>query len=367
MEPYQSNEVADAFCDTGLTYTQVDDKTVISLTAEFDMPRYLVKYENLVKRVLKSQELNYSLGFNKRLKTSTLKSSRLGADIILGFSFDISSFKNHYPIHQFNPYIDLYFRLGVERSLFSMPFFIKGMPEKELVRLVDILNEFIEAIRIEGNSKQFKLMLNDFKRSSNKNYRELLLYIKQLFKKHSRLLVLRIDFGYKKELFSPNATETPVSYDEFRKHRELLFRHLSSELPNKCMVGYAWKMEYGLDKSYHIHAMLFLDGSKVREDVTIARIIGEHWNADITEGKGLYYNCNAFKGNYKSCGIGMINYHETASYEGLRKAALYMTKPDYYIRVLMPENGRSFGKGIMPEENTSTKGRPRSKLSAITD
>lgn len=365
MEKNKLGEIEEAFSDTGAVYAHDNQKTVAVLTRAVDMLGDLIRCERLVKRILDSKNLNYSIGFNKRLNRNFIKNSKLGEDIVFGLRVDVDGIKDQYPMHRFNPYVDLFFRVGAEKGLFGVSTLRGFVSQDDMVKQVDLLNGFVDAVRLEGKNKEFKVLINNFKRSSNKNYAELILYIRRLFSLHSRLLVLRVDFGYKKQPCWPNATETPVNYEAFRMHREMLFRYISAELPNKCLVGYAWKMEYGLDKSYHIHAMVFLDGSKVREDVTIARIIGEHWSSAITEGKGLYYNCNAYKGNYKSCGIGTVHYDDAESYEGLRKAALYMTKPDYYIQVVTPGKGRAFGKGIMPAEKVKMDGRPRSRVNAI--
>jgi hypothetical protein len=88
-------------------------------------------------------------------------------------------------------------------------------------------------------------------------------------------------------------------------------------------------------------------------------MLGEHWKV-ITEGKGIYYNCNAHKSNYRQCGIGMINYHDNTLREGLEKAALYLTKTDYYIQMLMADKGRSFGKSSLPKSSAKA-GKPRKK------
>ena len=44
-------------------------------------------------------------------------------------------------------------------------------------------------------------------------------------------------------------------------------------------------------------------------------------------------------------GTVMINYDDAELLEWLEKAAEYITKPDYYMRLATPDNGRTFGKG----------------------
>jgi hypothetical protein len=126
------------------------------------------------------------------------------------------------------------------------------------------------------------------------------------------------------------------------------------------MVGYCWKLEYGGEKGFHYHMIFFYDGSKVQQDTNIARMIGEYWMNVITQGKGLYYNCNADKGKYERCGIGTINHYDTELIENLKLAAQYLAKPDDYLRdnASNIEVDRTFGRGVM-REKTENRGRPR--------
>lgn len=52
----------------------------------------------------------------------------------------------------------------------------------------------------------------------------------------------------------------------------------------KCFLGYAAKIEYGARKGPNMHLMLLFNGSNVRQDVSIARLIGELWKNKVTKG-----------------------------------------------------------------------------------
>lgn len=288
--------------------------------------------------------------------------SELGNRLLNTLQTDFIALHQHYPCHVFNPYVQEFIKLASERGLLDKSWLMHARGDHDIARRLDALNGFVDAIRQIGNSPEFKKTISDFERSSNKNYRELCKFIDANFELHSRLLVLRIDFGYKKSPHWPSSVDDPVSYEGAIKHRKMLQSYLSKSLPPKSFVNWACKMEYGLDKKWHFHVLMLLDGSIVREDVTIARMIGEFWNNTITQGKGLYWNCNAYKDNYKSCGIGMLNHNDSAAREGLKKAALYMTKIDYYVKLLTPGNGRIFWKGNMPKPKVVTVGRPRTRI-----
>jgi hypothetical protein len=128
----------------------------------------------------------------------------------------------------------------------------------------------------------------------------------------------------------------------------------------KHMLGYAWKLEYGPDKGWHYHLLFIFDGSNVREDQTLAMFIGDYWKNVITQCRGSYYNCNAFKDSYKTLGIGMINYHDLELRQGLYQAAKYLTKPDYYARAIVLGNDRTFARKATLKPKDGNIGRPRS-------
>jgi hypothetical protein len=361
MDIQFKKEIGKALSARTYAYVKKADRIQCMKTHEWDRAGEVKLIEDLVIQVIRSTEVLFSMGAPSHVNKKYIREAIPGRNILLCLKISIPDIKEHYPIHQFNPYVDMFFRHVESRHLDELPWMLEVLTDDELVKWCGVLNDFIAAIRQEAKNPAFKKTMSEFTRLSNKNFRELRNYINALFEQHSRLLVLRIDFGYLKEYGKRRATASVVEYGTVKKDWQSLLLYLRRKLPHDCLLGFAWKLEYGLEKSFHYHVLLMLDGSKVREDVTIARLIGDHWNETITKGKGLYYNCNAFKEGYKFCGIGMINHSDMALREGLEKAALYLTKPDYYIKLIAPDDGRTFGKGNMPKPRTGSRGRPRTK------
>jgi hypothetical protein len=304
------------------------------------------------------------------------------------------------PFHEFNPYMDVFVRAAQKVFLLDdsclkedsniMPFIqkmvtlfesdddfpIKHIGEKIPSKLskeflLDQLSEaLLEEIKQETKSLKFKKKLNNFNRVPVKNFKSLTNYIDRLFDQYARLLVVRVDLSYGlNDRLSITEEEAYEEYLQAKKDRESLFYDIWHNEIFKHLVGYAWKMEYGLDKSFHFHILFFFDGSKVREDVTIGRMIGEYWQHEITGGKGLYFNCNAFKEKYEeNLGIGMINHFDAELRDNLiNEAAAYLVKTDLYSRVIIREregkngkrdNARTFGKGEIKAKKDN-RGRPR--------
>jgi hypothetical protein len=258
-------------------------------------------------------------------------------------------------LYKFEPYLEMAKNHLVKFDLYSLLLSWKmARPASDARKLMAHLNGCVDQIRQEVKSKRFQAKLNSYQRSSNKNYKELTEYVDALFERHSRLLVLRVDLSYSKE--NSKTTQT-----EAKRDRERLFENARSNKLFGEMVGYIWKLEHGPEKGFHYHMMFFFDGSKVREDITLAKRIGEYWTEVITKGRGLYYNCNAVKLAYKSCGIGMIEHADGNLREGLRNAVVYLTKTDLYMK--LQTEGRGMGKGLYPIPKGS-RGRPRALVAA---
>jgi len=258
-------------------------------------------------------------------------------------------------LYKFEPFLEMAMNHLVKYDLYSLLLSWKmARPASEARKLMAHLNECVDKIRQEVKSKRFLAKLNSYQRSSNKNYKELTDYVDALFERYSRLLVLRVDLSYSKE----NSKTTQA---QAKRDRERLFENARSNKLFGDMVGYIWKLEHGPEKGFHYHMMFFFDGSKVREDVTLARRLGEYWTEVITKGRGLYYNCNAVKFGYKSCGIGRVDHADANLREGLRNAVVYLTKTDLYMK--LQTEGRGMGKGLYPSPKGS-RGRPRALVAA---
>ena len=220
------------------------------------------------------------------------------------------------------------------------------------------IDEFLDGLRGKAQSKEFEKKLNSLNRSVKENHKSLLSYIDALFKRYSRLLVLRVDLNYSEGNGIEDEPKKFKKYGQVKKDFEHFLNNMRSNTLFDHMRGYVWKLEYGRLSGYHYHVIFLFAGSKVREDVNIVMMIGEYWNKTITKGRGRYYNCNDKKEFYTRCGIGMINHYDTNIIENLRMLAGYLTKADYCFRVIVPKKGKAFGKGGMPKPK-SNRGRPR--------
>lgn len=190
-------------------------------------------------------------------------------------------------------------------------------------------------------------------------------YIDALYEHYSKLLFLRLDFGYLKEY------EDDIKLSDIKLDIKHLLDNRRTNKIFKNMVGYVMKFEYGEERKFHVHALLVFDGQKSNSDICISRNIGNYWSETATEGKGNYFNCNANKFKYKELGIGIIDHSNTEKRKILTDTVMeYMftktdrkgnEKPDQNIDAFKSGKEKSIIKG-MPPRAKSKSGRPRKKL-----
>jgi hypothetical protein len=268
----------------------------------------------------------------------------------------LDELRMYFPQHQFNPFVDLWFELLLERPrLICAGSNWDDLLDDDATGVVAELNELAEAIQSAAKTPQFRAQFDLHRRRCARNYKALCDYINALFKhKGKRHLVIRLDFGYRKDAAPMGLlTPTSISLKDARQHLARLIRHVRNHYP---LTGYAWKLEYGLQKDYHFHVLIFLNGRLVQQDVPLARLIGQHWNTVITEGHGSYFNCNAVP--YKYRGVGMVDHKDAQKRIVLIEyVAPYLTKVDFWMYFDPP--GKTFGKGLMPKaaRKTETTGK----------
>ncbi|HBV4670747.1 TPA: inovirus-type Gp2 protein, partial [Klebsiella pneumoniae] len=219
------------------------------------------------------------------------------------------------------------------------------------------INDVLRRFREEAQSVTHKRQLRNFQRAASKNLKGALDYVDYLFERHARLLVVRVDLSWRKDFVKNQTISTAMA----RQHRQRLLKRVQSHPLFQNYLGYIWKLEYGQYKGFHYHTCFFFDGSKVRGDITLARRIGELWEKEITDGQGLYFNCNAITSTYAQSGIGDIHYTDQTKRVALQKAIAYIAKVDTAVRLSLPQGARTFGRSENVLREKETRGRPRSR------
>ncbi|MDX4117307.1 inovirus-type Gp2 protein [Providencia alcalifaciens] len=200
-------------------------------------------------------------------------------------------------------------------------------------------NEAFREFQSTLKNPDYKKQIRHFEQGAQKNYRRAQQYIDSLYQRYSKLLVVRVDLSYKSGICHR------VKAHHLRQHRQALYKAINCDRLFSCCVGYILKLEFGMEKGFHYHALFFFDGQKVRQDITLGKLIGELWQERITDMAGLYFNCNYQKERYRELGIGLLKRTDAESKKRLLNAVRYLCKADAWVRLAVPELKRTFWRG----------------------
>ena len=202
---------------------------------------------------------------------------------------------------------------------------------------------------------EYHLSRTAFLLQETRNTNSLQLYLENLFRHHSRLLVVRVDLQYQIKY------RREIDVNDFEEHMTTLRERISNTKSCfKGLEGYAWSLEQGYKKarehddkgSLHCHLLLLYNGAKQKNGYYVGRKVGEKW-VSITNEQGSYFNCNdpnyfnQFKAK-DTLGIEMIHRKNPDEVQKTMTSSLYLTtKKDKYEQRLKAKllNMRTFGHG----------------------
>jgi hypothetical protein len=310
-------------------------------TGRFDRVRI---NEALVNECKSKQVMNYD--------SCMVLSMRLGR---LSCFWDVNTPEFRYLMGDaiYSPMVELYFRL-LNAWLAKYPFepgtndteaWLRYFREK-----VAWTNAFLDELYAALNTRRLMEEQSHQRRCSRKNYRSACDYVDNLISRRSKLLVLRLDLGYRryrKELdMSRLESADGVTAERTIDDRDRFIKLLKKRFEGSWL-GYIWKLEYQPRKGFHYHLFIFLDGHKCLFDYRLADEAGHIWVNDVTLGVGVYFNCNRNAASYRENGTGMLQRSDKDKILALKKAVGYLTKIDLLVRSRLLVKRRIFGKGEM--------------------
>ena len=261
---------------------------------------------------------------------------------------------------QLSPHMEAALQAFPDEAMLSLdPLRHLANPRPVLIDALEALNGYLRQFRVLTQDAAFRKRLSNRQRAANKNRRSLQQLIAQLFAQYARLLVVRVDFSYLRE-YKTKATPARIEAD-----RNAFLRQRRTHPLFKTLAAYVWKLEYGIEKGLHLHMLFFFDGSKVREDITLAEQLKQLW-LEITHGEGLVYNSNltahkAYAGSPENA-LGMVSHADPVKLRALtRHVVTYLTKLDECIALCLPQGKRTFGHSQVtpPRPEQRKRGRPR--------
>jgi hypothetical protein len=323
------------------------------LTAEWDVLCGLRNCAKLIRHVARSNRVLFKV-VKQPFRGAVIDPSDRAMSLMAAVKSGLVDLDRYFPKHVFNPYIDLLARClekypKIRDHADTWRFDVGPMAQAT----AQDLNDFVAALRQEARGSVFTGQMERLRRSCDKNTRSLRKYIDAIFQfRGSRHLVIRLDLGYAMEHLWHTERPTTVTLEGAKADFVKFQRYVRGHYP---LTGFAAPLEYGLKKGFHFHALIFLNGDLVKQEVLIAKILGEQWGV-ITEGQGRYFNCNAQ--NYLKRGVGMIRHNDGDKRATLvNTVAPYLTKMDFWMR--FEPGGKTFFRGQMPKAREVKTGRPR--------
>lgn len=258
---------------------------------------------------------------------------------------------------------------------------------------VGLFNDFVASMRENAMTKKLKKLVADWESKPKKNMERLSTFEATLFERSARVMAVRLDFNYHKATFTPEeidrivleavmqkesdqddylagqdvskprVIEGRIALEEVQNDRKRFFTNIKGK-PSlfEHLLGYVWCIECGRAAGYHVHVMLFFDGSRVEKHEYIAQEIGKYWQNAITNGRGYFENCNLKKKKYgDSWALGAIDHWDTIKREKLVNAMSYFCKTNQLVQVVPYAGCRLFGCGFIHRQCKVRGGRPRIK------
>lgn len=222
---------------------------------------------------------------------------------------------------------------------------------KDPILVGELANMMVSTMSSLINEEEFIVAQRNRQGRSKHQYSRAEQLVNMLKIRYAKILVLRLDFAIAKN--SRNPTEDLNLMRDFLK-KFLKMTYSMKERP----IGYIWKLEYGAEKGYHYHTLIFLDGNQHKKDEILADKFGKAW-LQVAQGKGAYFSVNAIKERYKNLAIGMLCHDDDKAFSTLLlKLVNYFVKNEQLVFVPFSHRLRAFGTSQMPASKRKS-GRPR--------
>lgn len=259
--------------------------------------------------------------------------------------------------------------------------------------LAELFIDFIRTLKSEAKANGIRKKIADHDAKLKKNLKQLRKWERELFRRCSRPVIVRLDLEYMAALLTDEEARAfdrdvalrrydsgamylsrdepihgwplppmKVGFEEVQRDREKLFDNMRCK-PSlfEHLVGYAWRYEYAPETGFHLHVLLAFKGSEVHKHEWLSLEIGKYWCEVITEGRGRFHSCNAdWDKEAKGYGIGAMEWHDELHRENLREGVLpYLAKFDQYILARPYKGAKLMGTGFFHREEPTKRGRPR--------
>ena len=314
-------------CEAPQRFMAGEDGNTTILHHEYRVGKRIKSAANLVRKITLGKKKIFIVV--RRLSgRRVLQPLREGVQLARLIASGLDEIEEYFPDNALNTFLEL-----LQRGLKKFPEVAHIKPGAALVceDVVDLvcaeLDGLVEWLRSESKGIDFQRELDTRRRQCQKNLRAAKLRAEKVFKKCSKVLMIRLDLVSGGETFerrgileSVSAKQAKEELDKFRRYVRETFPCLGSEV----------KFEYGCMTGYHFHVVIYLNGHLKQAHVWLAKKMGEYWKNVITQGRGRYRNCNANWYLYPAAG--MIHRDNHLKRKALERALSYLAKTDFWVK-----------------------------------
>jgi hypothetical protein len=331
-----------------------------AITGEFNTVLYLERLMKTAKQIASSNDdISKLVDARTSAGNRVVRFNRLGHALLVACNDYRDNFfvgsgqdeKPRYGHHKFHPYLDVALKAIAEAEAGVA----KAAANKDNAALHKLIADLAAEVRVKSNTRQFKQKVRNFERNAEAKLVRALLYLLSLFKKRSRLLILRVDLYVREE--GKAWSYTAEADEAFDKFAEALAG--SKIVPD--VMGWMSAREDGIERGRHVHVLVAVDGNEHHAGANLTKMLGEYWVKECvgSDKIGSYFNCFALVDKYTHLGIGMVHCMDAKKLLGLYYATRYLCKSEVQV-IATGKRTRNFRRGEEDKDYVRL-GAPRAK------
>lgn len=328
--------------------------------------QYLIDAWHLITNIA-SHSFELPFEMHRVHKRPKLIIKPLGHSLINFITTTIEGLDTAYKNHKLSPALEATIEICKGFKPETHPEELKFVFDDDIEKVVSEYNLLALRMREVVRSKGIGEKVKSFRRNATRNYNQLMRVMQACHERCHRILLIRLDWSEnRKDPLSPIEKISESEFDELAvrqgEARKKMVKYLKFKFKSNLLF-YAWKIEWGVQKGFHIHWLIGLNGTKYNDRINVPYHIAKGWDQMIFSGNSHTHNINAMPGNERA-GLRVLHYSDSQAGSAFGLFADYLTKVDYNLKLRLPMGMRSFGCSKLPFHQTAKKG-PKRRYPAI--
>lgn len=334
--------------------SQINPTYFASYSESFPNIGFLTDEANSIRELTEIHHLIYGLCHHK-FELPFEKGSHYGkprlqitplGQSLLRYLRNAPELKARFPHHELQPMIAEVIRLADKFNPSISPDDVRHASGEEIDAVVKEYNSLASQMRQSALSNGMRKKVKSFRRNGTRNYKQAMACMKQMQEQHKQVLLNRLDWSpLKKDPLTPvekmSQDEFLAAFSNIANARKLMTKYLRKTF-KEHLFFYAWKIEFGLIKGFHIHWLIGLNGAKYRDRINVGFHIAKEWDKNLFNNTSHTHNVNALP-TREAVGLKVVHYADPHAGYFFGHHADYLSKVDYTMRLRLPKGRHAFG------------------------